>query len=661
VTVASGTLPELLVEVETRVRRAVEARRAVDPNPDDRFRGLYVSDAHVDELLARATRDSPAAPDRVERLVSSFGLTPLDVHLLLVALAPDLDPRFERLYGYLNDDVTRRRATVGLALQLCEQPLTSAGSRARLTAGAPLVDRALMVVEDPDRPLLSRALRVPDRVVAYVLGDDRPDATISRFLADAPTPPDGPAGGVAQGVSRALLAGATFAYVRDRAGGAPRSIAAAALRGAGLDALVLDLEPLAASSAEDLEAAAVTAGREAGLRGAGLVAGPVDSLIGPNRSRIDAFTRLRCPCVLYGRAPWDPSWSRVVPALGTAPVPDEGARLEQWSRASGLPPDTLGVRMAAFRLDPEGIATAVDAARLHAVSAGRDLDTEDLLIGARTRNTAALDRLAVHVAPRMGWEGLVLPAEALSELHDLVARARNRGTVLGSWGMRPGGGRGHGVTALFAGDPGTGKTLAAEVVAHDLGLDLYTVNLATVVDKYIGETEKNLERIFTEAEGVNGVILFDEADALFGKRTEISDARDRHANIEVAYLLQRLERFDGLGILATNLRGNVDEAFARRLDAVVEFPVPDVTQRRALWELCLPTVVPRAEGIDLDFCAGAFEMAGGAIRSACVTACYLAADRHVSVSMAEIIHGVRREYRKLGRLLLASEFAPYWP
>ena len=172
-------------------------------------------------------------------------------------------------------------------------------------------------------------------------------------------------------------------------------------------------------------------------------------------------------------------------------------------------------------------------------------------------------------------------------LQQVSARARHRDTVLTDWRMRRGGGRGHGVVALFAGDSGTGKTMSAEVIAADLRLDLYTVNLATVVDKYVGETEKNLERIFSEAGGVNAVLFFDEADAIFGKRSDVRDAHDRYANIESAYLLQRLETFDGLAVLATNLRANIDEAFTRRLDAIIDFPAPTPELRRSLWVRCL--------------------------------------------------------------------------
>jgi len=254
----------------------------------------------------------------------------------------------------------------------------------------------------------------------------------------------------------------------------------------------------------------------------------------------------------------------------------------------------------------------------------------------------------------------VLPDGARGQLHDLAARARNRDQVLIEWQMRKGGGRGRGVTALFAGDSGTGKTMSAEVIAGELGLDLYTVNLATVVDKYVGETEKNLERIFAEAGGVNAVLLFDEADAIFGKRSEVRDAHDRYANIESAYLLQRMETFDGLAILATNLRSNIDDAFTRRLDMIIDFPAPDEKSRLSIWRQCLKPPVPCAPDLDLDFCARAFTLSGGNIRSAATTAAYLAAGVDGAIGMPELISAVQQEYRKLGRLVLEREFGPYF-
>jgi SpoVK/Ycf46/Vps4 family AAA+-type ATPase len=202
--------------------------------------------------------------------------------------------------------------------------------------------------------------------------------------------------------------------------------------------------------------------------------------------------------------------------------------------------------------------------------------------------------------------------------------------------------------------------MSAEVIAGELGLDLYSINLATVVDKYVGETEKNLERIFSEADGINGVLLFDEADAIFGKRSEVRDAHDRYANIETAYLLQRMESFDGLAILSTNLRANLDEAFARRLDAVIDFPVPDADFRLELWDRCLGPELPRSDDVDLSFAANHFELSGGNIRSIAVTAAYFAAETGSEVSMLDLMRATQREYRKLGRLCVESEFGPWF-
>jgi SpoVK/Ycf46/Vps4 family AAA+-type ATPase len=249
----------------------------------------------------------------------------------------------------------------------------------------------------------------------------------------------------------------------------------------------------------------------------------------------------------------------------------------------------------------------------------------------------------------------------VAQLRELVARLRHRERVLEGWSLGRRSSKGRGITCLFAGDSGTGKTMSAEVVARDLGLDLYVIDLATVVDKYVGETEKNLDRVFAEADRVNGVLLFDEADALFGKRSEVKDARDRWANVEVAYLLQRMELFDGIAILTTNLRANVDEAFTRRLDAVVDFPLPDETHRRLLWEKNLRPEVPVSDDVDPAFLARSFKLAGGNVRNVVLTAAYLAAEEGEAVGMSQVIRAVQREYRKLGRLCVEDEFGPYYP
>jgi hypothetical protein len=658
-----------LEALSSAVRRAVAARRADDPAPDDPFRGLYVDDDEVDRLLdgdrpplvlgswaAAADGDSPDG--RLVDLARTFRLGPADVALLLVAMAPDVDSRFERFYGYLHDDVTRRRASVGLALELCGLHPTAAAARRRLGDTGALVRGGLVVVDDGDRPFLTRSLRVPDRVTAHLLGGDDPDPALADLVTE-PVDVDLPAG---DPLVRALgtLGPDVLVHVREPAGTSGRSYAARALDAAGRPAVVVDLDRLGADAA--LDAVVPALGCEARLRGAALVAGPLEALTDRDPLAVRRLAELPGLVVLTGRSTWDPLWARRVPLVVTTPVPSPDERQRAWlthlDGHVGPGVDAAGATRP-FRLDPEQVADAAQAAVHQALVGGEPLAEPAIRIGARSRNGAGLERQARRIEPAVGWDDLVLPPACQAGLQELTARVSHREQVLRDWAMRPGGGRGEGITALFAGDSGTGKTMSAEVVAGHLGLDLYVVDLATVVDKYVGETEKNLERIFTEADGVNGVLLFDEADALFGKRSEVRDAHDRYANIEVAYLLQRMETFDGLAILTTNMRANLDEAFTRRLDAIVDFPLPDQHERRVLWERCLGPLLPRAADVDLDFCAERFELAGGHIRSIALTAAYLAAERATPVTMADLVRAIQREYRKLGRLCVRSEFGPY--
>jgi hypothetical protein len=657
--------------VEGRVRDLIAHRRQDDPNPDDPFRGLYLSDEAVDRLLAPAAAPPPlpsgdrhrveragddaeqrGEPVRLRQLARAADLTDLDVEFLVAALAPDLDSRFERLYGYLNDDVTRRRATIGLVLEIAGVPCTSASARARLAPGGPLLDYQLVILEDASCPYLTRSLRVPDRVTAHLLGDDACDPGLTDFVYQLRSYDCAIAAQLAPVLGRHVQ----LVYLRDRGRRSAAAAAAAALEASGLPVLALDFSRVSSSEVDGL---VLIARREALLQGAGLVAGPVDGLVGDAPTALGRLGDLPVPVLLYGQATWDPRWSPEVPLQVEAPALGTADRARIWRSELDDLADTATAPVHLL-LGPEQIARAVRAARLSGLVGDHPIGQPPLLSGAREQNAASLERLARRIEPAVSWPDLVLPGAVSGQLRELAARARHRDQVLTDWRMRPGGGRGKGITALFAGDSGTGKTMSAEVIAGELGLDLYTIDLATVVDKYIGETEKNLERIFAEAGGVNAVLLFDEADAVFGKRSEVRDAHDRYANIESAYLLQRMESFDGLAVLATNLRANIDDAFTRRLDAIVDFPMPDAELRRALWDQCLGPYMPRGEDLDLDFCATAFEFSGGAIRSVVVTAAYLAAAYGRPVGMTELITAVQREYRKLGRLLLEHEFGRYY-
>ncbi len=657
-----------------RVAALVAARRAVDASPDDPFLGLYLSDDRIDELLhnervwvdAEVAADQAAAVERDAGAASARGaelrtrtlaarcdLDALDLDILFAAMAPDIDDRFERYYGYLNDDVTRRRVSIGLALGLSGVEASSGAGRRRFEPASALVGSALLEVEEPDRPFLTRPLRVPDRVTAHILGSDQPDAVLDLVLLDArPTaePPDEP-------LARAIAEPATLVYLHDRQGAAAQ-LAVDAAGAAGVRPLVLDLHRVLARS--DVEGIGAAAMREARLAGGVLVAGPVDELATANAGEIQRLTGMPGRLVLFGHRPWDPAWGTRAPFVVETTLMAADARARLWASALDDHGGTIDPTPAVgqYRLGASQIRRAAEAAATIARVSERELSIDDLRRGARQQNAAGLEHLARRIESEVSWDDLVLaPAVGLA-LRNLTDRVRHRERVLRDWRMRPGGGRGSGITALFAGDSGTGKTMSAEVMAGALGIDLYIVNLATVVDKYIGETEKNLDRIFAEAADVNGILLFDEADALFGQRSEVRDSHDRYANIEVAYLLQRMESFDGLAVLSTNLRSNIDEAFMRRLDAVVDFPMPDVAQRLQLWQRCL-TPLTLADDVDLAFCAQAFELSGGNIRSIAITIGYRVAGVGRAATMSDVIVGVGEEYRKLGRLCLEAEFGRF--
>ncbi|PCG81656.1 ATPase [Streptomyces sp. WZ.A104] len=697
---------ERLGRVERRVRLAVAARRAVDPDPDDPYRGQYLTPQAAERILeapdafapapAYGDAGAPTAPagGRLGQLAARFALAPLDIELLLVGLAPDLDHRFERLYGYLNDDLTRRRPTIALALELCALPAAGPG-RFRLAPAAPLVAGGLLEIFDPERPLLSRGLRVPDRITSYLLGDDEIDARLRGLVRDAGTDqePDGQPEvldgrrgvphlrpEVSDGhpevprVAAALSTGSGLVHLLDR-GGDPRGLAVEALLTAGLRPLTVDIAALAATT----EPAQLvrTLATEARLTGAGVVLGPLETLA-PERPEGSRALAALCaaldgtPLIAYGKKNWDPLWTTEspVPVAVLPPGPEGAAR--QWrlaladaARSVGLPAadaladDRLIEATASYRLDSDQLRKAATVASRLAILGRRPVTPDDLRTAVRAQNGAGLERLARRIEPGVGWDDLVLPPATRTQLTELALRARHREQVLGQWRMRPGGGRGRGVIALFAGESGTGKTMSAEVVAAELGMELYVVDLSTVVDKYVGETEKNLERIFVEASDVNGILLFDEADAIFGKRSQVKDAQDKHANVESAYLLQRMESFDGIAVLTTNLRANLDEAFTRRIDVIAEFPMPDARERLALWDRCLGPAIPRDDGLDLEFCADRFELAGGSIRACAVSAAYLAAESGKPLTMDQVVTAVLQEYRKLGRLVLESEFGPW--
>jgi SpoVK/Ycf46/Vps4 family AAA+-type ATPase len=290
---------------------------------------------------------------------------------------------------------------------------------------------------------------------------------------------------------------------------------------------------------------------------------------------------------------------------------------------------------------------------------------EDLYAACRLQSNRKLATLAQKITPHYVWDDIVLPLDRMEQLREICNYVKYRALVYEEWGFDRKLSLGKGLNALFAGPSGTGKTMAAEIIANELGIDLYKIDLSGVVSKYIGETEKNLARIFSEAETSNAILFFDEADALFGKRSEVRDAHDRYANIEIGYLLQKMEEYEGVVILATNLRKNMDDAFVRRMHFTVEFPFPDEKDRRRIWEKIWPEDTPCSPDLDLDFMARRVEVAGGNIRNIALAAAFLAADdgatgdSSVGVDMCHLVRATRREYQKMGKVVMEDEFGVY--
>lgn len=598
---------------------------------------------------------------RLEDLAARFGLGD-ERRLLAVAVLGEAHPSAHLLTGLLSGDDGAARPTVALAWECVGLGTVDAWARTLLEEGGPLLSTGLLEVDGGD-VLLARRVRVPDRLVAHLLGSPLVPQDVARVLVE-PRPVD-VVGHVE--VAESLRAGEPLVWVCAPAGTAGASLAVAACREVGVTCLVGDLGRIPAERAADVGATGVppllppspTVVRrtvralllEAALEGSVLVLLEAQHAV----DDLDLLRGAVVPVVAVGRTPWEVRSADALPTIVNAGRLSRAERETLWRQAVGSDATTDDV--LAMRITPEEIELVGARARADADRAGRQVGGEDVRRAVRSLGTGHRSRPGGGAPATL--EDLVLPDHTRGEVERLIGWARDRDDVLGLGELHGKGGKGTGICALFSGSPGTGKTLAAHVVADSLGADLFQVDLSTVVDKFIGETEKNLERVFARAESLNAVLFFDEADALFGSRSAVNDARDRYANQEVSFLLQRMEAFEGITVLATNLRGNLDPAFARRLHFMVHFPDPDTPTRRRLWEhhlAQLPGTDP-ADPVDLDLLCSSLELAGGDIRNIVLSAAYDAVAGRRLVGMTDLRRAVEREMAKLGRRVADRRWA----
>jgi AAA+ superfamily predicted ATPase len=629
-----------LVDVAKWLSAAADRRAGGDPDVRQRLEATF----GVIEQDYSAAGPLDPEPDRLDAMAETFGLDGIDRDLMLLAAAADLDGNMALAFGLLRGGTAPSHPSIGLALELLGLTTLSGSVRARFADGGRLAISALVEVTATG-PWLSREFRCADRVVTHLAGAVHPDGAIDPLLVD-PVPLTLPGG---DELVKALEQGTPFVWVHSPAGTAGLCMAAGALADIGVRTLCLTVP----ATVDDGHARFLRrAIREAALTNRCLVLDAADRLVSappehpaPDPSAVlAALVRPPVPVIAVAAAPWDRHWSITShPYLLAAPRlgPAECDRL--WQAITGDPPPPGA--LAGLRLSPELVDRMARTSSRMAAAADTPITVELVRRVAR--------QLAGSTEPDAGvtMADLVLPEAADRAIRRLIGWARHRDELIARGLIVAGAGSGGGITALFSGSPGTGKTLAAHVVAAELGIDVLRVDLSAVVDKYIGQTQKNLEQIFHQAESLNVLLFFDEAEALFGRRSEVKDAHDRYANQEVAYLLQRMERFDGITVLTTNLRGSLDPAFSRRLSFIVHFPDPDEPTRRRLWQTHLARLGPvdPDDPIDADRLAATVELSGGDIRNVVIAAGYDAAIESTRPGMRHILAAAVDEYTKLGR------------
>ncbi|WP_406446653.1 ATP-binding protein [Streptomyces sp. NBC_01613] len=622
--------------------------------------------ARVDAHAARVTQGGGTAPGAelapvpgpgtapLDALASCFCITPFERDLVLLAAAHELEPTAAARCAAAAGDRERAYPTFSLALAALAEPHWSA-----LTPVAPLRRWRILELDDESRLTTSR-LRLDERILHFLLGSPYLDARLHGQLRRTPVPQaltpayDLAATRLAEGWATGASTDAPLVEVTggDLRSRADISAAAAARSGLGLYSM----------SAEDVPSDPVERDRLARLWQREAILLPSALLV--EVAELDRDQRAATESFLAGAAvpvvvsSEDPLRSeRSYGARVVVPRLDDEEQFGLWGDAfrdvADLGDGELRSLVAQFQLPPHVVRSAAAAVR-------RRLPHEDELDAAELAWQAGLDEARIgmdelgrRIAPQAGWDDLVLHERQTSVLREIVAHVRQRATVHQEWGFAATLRRGLGVTAMFAGGSGTGKTLAAEVMAKELGLDLFVIDLSQVVSKYIGETEKNLRRVFDAAERGGALLLFDEADALFGKRSEVKDSHDRYANLEVSYLLMRMEAYRGLAVLTTNMKNALDTAFLRRIRFVVDFPFPAEHERAEIWRRVLP---PQAPVKDIDAALLAqLTVAGGSIRNIALSGAFLAAEEGDRLQMRHMLAAARTEYLKLERSLTPTE------
>ncbi len=712
-------LREEMARLDLLLKRALLVARRSDPaQTADEFRGLVISEPEIDALAQapdffgerwrrhEAVQDELTVLDQkleklrqdidarrklseearrwlaLPALARRFNLSPAEVDVLLLTIAVELEPHYETLYAYLQNDVTRKHPSINLALNIiCRSEREKLDGRILFAPSSTLfANRLLEMAAEPhdrDAPLLRKFLKIDEAIIAFLLDQAPITEGAARLVEPRFSSHESETDPNTQEQLRNLAA-----YLRgaDRRGIALRligesetaltSAAEALAQGLGRRLLLVDLLQLGAeeSAVAKLLRNAVLWGAIVAIRDREPAANGSESQLASQALTLlwNTLAVFDEPILLLGS---ESAFARIPANIRVwrldIQTPGFNLRRQTWKAALSDAQTTADPSRLAdtFRFGGQRIRQTIDMAR--SLAAVRDPNQsqpgiQDLLDAGRALTSPQVGRFAIRIEPRYTWSDMVLPPEKAQQLHNIAAWMKHRRLVHRDWGFGEKLSRGKGLNVLFTGPSGTGKTMAAEVLAGELSLDLYQIDLSSVVSKYIGETEKNLSAIFREAEQSQALLFFDEADALFGKRTEVKDAHDRYANIEVNYLLQRVEQYEGVVILATNLQQNLDDAFLRRMQEVLEFPFPDDLLRERIWRGHFPKDAPCHKDIDFPFLAQKFKMTGGNIKNIVLGAAFMAAQESQPISMSHLILATKSEYQKEGKLAVKTDFGPYY-
>lgn len=704
-----------LKRLDLLLYRQILRLRATYQLSQDEFRGLYISDEEVDALINRVTQKeatSPTISNLMEQaearrkanaeqandtlpwkhIVNEFNLSPFEQDVLLLALAPEIDLKYETLYAYLNNDVTRKWPTYDMALRLFSTDAPQRmGLRSYLLPEATLFSSGLLqpIHTSPEHPSwLASGFSLTSGVSQYVLGLPFRDPRLSsptryRVLTigwdEVPLSASlrSPLQQVVHLFRHAASNKPSPMLVFEGRYGAGRGLAAEAIcRDLGLSLLHVDIKA-ACSSADGLQKIMQGLVLQQRLQPMGIYLEQADALFDKEgHPLLEGYRVMKQLAQIKGPiffvCAQGTNWRELMRGQRYLAFhfgdPDYNERRQLWElytaqEGSSLLDPELEAIANRFVLTPgqikDAVSTAVDGNSIKN-GAAEVLSLDALSEAARAQSDQSLGSLAVKVNTIYTWDDLVLPSITLRQIKEIAAAIKYRHVVYSQWGFERRIALGKGLKVLFAGASGTGKTMTARVIARELGLDLYKIDLSGVVSKYIGETEKNLDRIFRASHSSNAILFFDEADALFGKRSEVKDAHDRYANIEVAYLLQKMDEHEGAVILASNLSKNIDDAFSRRMHYIVDFPLPDELHRERLWCGMFPAEAPLGEDVDFRFLARQFPIAGGDIKNVALDAAFLAVQDGRIITMKQLINAMARQMLKQGKIPSTTDFKHYY-